>query len=298
MAVRERLRRFWRTISGGPVAYVAVVVLALVVGYALFYYVGPGRPYVGVIRLPYVEIGGGSTVQMLEMLRFAERDNRIKAVAIDITSPGGPTADSEDLYNNVLRLRESKPVVFSVGWIAASGGYFMASAGDYIYARPSSMVGNVGAVLFAPGPLPADEDLIATGPFKLTGGTRRQYVSLLEIVKDAFVRSVYAQRGDRLKLAPDELADGRIYVGIEAVRLGLVDGLGSTNDAIEQAARLAGIRNYGTIDIVEEVRKTSGVFYFTAPSPAPPQATGGAVKPTAPESRYHRFYYLYVEPTK
>lgn len=301
MTVQDKLRTLRRIIPQGPLAYGAAVILGILAAALVFYYVAPGRPYVGVVRLPYFEVGANTAAQIDDILKFAERDRRIKALAIEITSPGGSAAASEQLYQNILRVRQTKPVVFSIGWIAASGGYMMASAGDYIYAGPSSFVGNVGVIIFLPGSPPPDEEIVSTGPFKLTGGSRQQYVSMLEVLKDAFVRIVFAQRGDRLKLKPEELADGRIYLGIDAARLGVVDALGTTDDAVAKAAELAGLRNYGTVDVIEEYRKSLGGAYFSIPKPSPPLAAASANAQPAPpgdESRYHRFYYLYVEPTK
>ncbi len=301
MAVRDRLRIFGRTMTRGPVAYGVAAVLGVIVAALVFYYVAPGRPYVGIVRLPYFEIDDYSTAQIEDVLRFAEKDRRIKALAIEITSPGGSAAASEQLYRDILRIRESRPVVFSVGWIAASGGYMMASAGDYIYAGPSSFVGNVGVIITLPGTPSPDEQIVATGPFKLTGGTREQYVSMMEVLKNAFVRIVFAQRGDRLKLKPEELADGRIHLGIDAARVGIVDALGTPNDAVAKAAELAGLHNYGTIDVVREYSKSLGQTYFSFSRPSPPQAAASASAAPAPpgdQSRYHRFYYLYIEPAK
>ncbi len=301
MPVRDRLRVIWRRIAPGPVAYGVAAVLGVIAAALIFYYVAPGRPYVGLVRLPYFEIDDSSTAQIEDVLRFAERDRRIKALAIEITSPGGSAAASEQLYQDILRIRESRPVVFSIGWIAASGGYMMASAGDYVYAGPSSFVGNVGVIITLPGEPSPDEQIVATGPFKLTGGTREQYVSMLEVLKDAFVRIVYTQRGDRLKLTPEELADGRIHLGIDAARVGVVDALGTPEDAVAKAAELAGLRNYGTVDVIDEYTKSRGLTYFSLTNASPPQARASASAAPAPPgdpTRYHRFYYLYVEPTK
>ncbi|MBI2867089.1 MAG: S49 family peptidase [Chloroflexi bacterium] len=297
------MRILGRSIAQGPVAYGAAVVLGIIAAALVFYYVAPGRPYVGIVRLPYFEIDDYSTAQIEDVLRFAERDRRIKALAIEITSPGGSAAASEQLYQDILRIRESGPVVISVGWIAASGGYMMASAGDYIYAGPSSFVGNVGVIIALPGEPSPDEQIVATGPFKLTGGTREQYVSMLEVLKNAFVRIVYTQRGDRLKLTPEELADGRIHLGIDAARLGIVDALGTPDDAVVKAAELAGLRNYGRVDVIQEYSKSRGQTYFSLSRPPHPQtaasaSVGATTAPLGEQSRYHRFYYLYVEPTK
>ncbi|MDP2953830.1 MAG: S49 family peptidase [Chloroflexota bacterium] len=267
----------------GPVTLVGLLILGLALGYGLFLGLG-GEPQVAVIRIPFTEIREDTAGSMLQMLRYARDDPSIKAVVIDLNSPGGAATDSEDLFINILHLREKKPVVVSVTSMAASGGYMMAIASDYIYVKGSSFIGNVGVIMFLPGKAGAEEDIIPTGPSKRVGATPRTYIALLEMLKESFVKMVVSQRGDRLKISPQELAEGRIYIGIEAVRLGIADAIGTQEDAVRKAASLAGLRNYRIRDINQALRD-KGVYLILGSSQVSPEA----------KTRY-RLEYLYVEP--
>lgn len=265
--------------------YVFLVLLGLGIGYGLFVAFG-GRPNVGVISIPYAELYDSTAADIEKMLVYAQNERSIKAVVVSLTSPGGGGSESESLFRSVLRLKQEKPVVISIGWIAASGGYMMSAPANYVYAKGSSFVGNVGAIMWIPKRQPVpEEEIVATGPFKLTGGSGRSYLNMLEVFKDAFVRMVVSQRGPRLRMSPRELAEGRLFSGIEAVRYGLVDDLGTEIDAIKKAAQLAGLRSYGIVNVNEAARSQGlGSFYFSSSRPDPRQ------------SRYHRIDYLYLEP--
>ena len=107
------------------------------------------------------------------MLRYARDDGNIKAVVLLIDSPGGEVSVIEQIYLDMLRLRQQKPIVASIGAIGASGGYYIAVASNFIYAQPTSQLGNVGAWTSLPSPERLDEDTLATGLFKATGSSRR-----------------------------------------------------------------------------------------------------------------------------
>ena len=107
--------------------------------------------------------------------------------------------------------------------LVASGGYMMSLGANYTFAKPSSFVGNIGVILSPVPPLvPSrlNERDAFTGPFKLNGGSRRDFIRMTDQLKQAFGLLVRAQRGDRLHISQEELLSGRIYSGIESVRLG------------------------------------------------------------------------------
>lgn len=230
--------------------------LGIVLGYFVFFNVFPGKPKIGVIDIPFTVITDDSAFEISAFLDYAGRTKSIKAVVIRLNSPGGGAAASEQVFLETSKLREKKPVVIIMDSIVASGAYMMSMGADYTYAKPTSLVGSVGVILSFPGPLIPDlpdERIVVTGPFKLGGGTRRHWIELLEQVKQSFAQMVITQRGDKLLLSPEELTSGRIYPGVEAVRLGLVDGIGSDTKAIEKAASLAGIHRYELVDVNIEV---------------------------------------------
>ena len=225
------------------------VVLPLLAGYLLSLVLVP-RPRVAVVTLRE-EIWSGSAQAVSAMLQRAQGDDSIRAVVLDIDSPGGGAASSEDLYLQVLDVREHKPVVASITSMGASGAYYLAVAADLIYAKSSSDVGNVGVVSALPPDSFVDEDLMFTGPFKLFGSPRDSSMRRMDMLKQSFLAAVAAQRADRLRIDRATLSRGELYSGITALRLGLIDELGSTADAVARAAEMARIARYDTVDLAE-----------------------------------------------
>jgi len=162
----------------------------------------------------------------------------------------------------MLRLGHHKPVVVSVGTSAASGGYYIAVPADFIYAEPTSIVGSVGAWMSLPSPEEIDEGVLTSGPFKATGGSRRKAFGTLETFRQQFVAAVMSHRGERLRLSEVEVSRAEIYTGVEGLKYGLIDGIGTSTDAVEKAASLAGIRNYSVIDINEELGMFQSFLLF------------------------------------
>ncbi len=229
------------------VAYTLLALAALVLAGWLLLHPYKG-PQVGVITLSGI-INGDSAAEVTALLRRAEETPSIRAVVLLVESPGGSASASEELYLSMLRFRERKPVVTSVGGIAASGGYYVASATDYIYAKPTSFVGSIGAWTYLPAREAVGEDILPTGPFKAIGGSQRRAAQQLEMVKEGFLDAVFAQRSGLLKLSKEELSQAELYMGIEGLSLGLVDALGPTTAAVEKAAELAGISRYQVVDL-------------------------------------------------
>ena len=224
------------------------VVLALILG-GLISVVAIPRPNIATITISGPILNQAYTDDILDMLQYARDNNSIKAVVLRIDSPGGGASATEQIYLDVLRLRQQKPVVASIGTIAASGGYYVAVASNFIYAEPTSLIGSIGAWVSLPQPEELEEDVGTTGPFKATGGSRRKVIGHLEMVRQGFVDAVISQRGDRLRLSEEELSQGEIHVGIESLRYGLIDEIGTRTAAIERAASLAGLRNYGLVEL-------------------------------------------------
>jgi protease-4 len=270
------------------------LVTYVVIGLVLGYYVSNilvSQPVVGVVRISGAiqdESGFGRVVtadDVIAMLRYAGDSSEIKAVVLDINSPGGLASASEEVYMDILRLRQKKPVVASIGSIGASGAYYIAVAADHIYASPTSIVGSIGVVTRLPSPASVDERTLTSGPFKETGGTKREWVYQSQLVAKAFQQAVANQRGDKLKMTEEELRSARIYLGTVGLEKGLIDEIGSISDAIDKAAEIAKIRNYRVIDINKELNltKTSSVFFVNKSEVM--QETN-----TAPVN-----YYLYLE---
>ncbi len=224
------------------------VLLGLILGALISIPVIP-KPNIATITISGTILDQAYTDDILDILRYARGNDNIKAVVLQIDSPGGGVSAVEQIYLDVLRLRRQKPVVVSVGTIAASGGYYIAVASNFIYAEPTSQLGSIGAWVSLPTPEELEEDIATSGPLKATGGSRRKIVGVLEMVRQEFVEAVMSQRGDRLKLSEEELSRAEIYVGVEGRRYGLIDDIGTSSAAIEKAASLAGIRNYGVVEL-------------------------------------------------
>ena len=231
----------------GPTA----VILGLAIGAVVFFFVAPGKPAIGVINIPFTVIDESSAYVIGHHLDYALQDDSIKGVVIALSSPGGGASSSERLYFHTRRLREEKPVVIVMNGMVASGGFMMAMAGNYVYAQPSSLVGNVGVVGISGGPLPPilPEVITTTGPHKLTGGSKQHWVALIDLIKDRFAKMVVNERGDRLRITEAQLLEGNLYAGQDAVSLGRVDAIGVTGDGVEKAAELAEIERYGIVDV-------------------------------------------------
>jgi protease-4 len=267
-----------------------VVVLPLALGYGLSLYFFP-KPQVAVIRLEG-DIWGSYTAYLSDALEEVRTDRAVRAVVLDIVSPGGEVTASEELYYDVLKLRESKPVVASVGEMAASGAYYVAAATDLIYAKPASSVGNIGVISFLPSDEQLDEEMITTGPFKLSGGPQVDYIRQIELLKETFLAAILAQRQDRLQVGPDVLSRGEIYLGMQARQMGLVDRVGSQGDAIEAAAQLAKLRRYEVRDRSPQLPEELELLFYRFEG----VVTAASVA-ALPEELPPGFYYRYVAPS-
>ena len=238
--------------------------LCLVVGLGLAEIYSP-EPVIGVIRFEDA-LTIESAAEVIELIEAARQDHRVAGVALEILSPGGMATSSENVFYALLNLREVKPVVVAVDGLAVSGGYYMAVAANRIYAPSSSYVGNVGTR----GPRPSDPAIspeeLSSGPFKLTGGNRFDRIQQLDIVKNAFVGNVVYQRSNAemnpLQIDAEAVAEARIYLGSEAVAVGLIDGEGGISDAIAAAAEMAGVNRYQAVDL-------PGYFGINEELPAP-----------------------------
>jgi len=259
------------------------VLLSLILGLAIAIPVIP-KPNIATITISGTILGQAYVDDILDMLQRARDDDNIKAVVLRIDSPGGGASAIEQIYLDVLRLGQQKPVVASIGTIAASGGYYVAVASNFIYAEPTSQLGSIGAWVSLPSPEELDEDVGTTGPFKETGRSRRKALGVLEMVRQEFVEAVMSQRGERLLLSDEELSQAQIYVGVESLRYGLIDDIGTRTAAIEKAASLAGLRNY---EVVELYIGTTIIIWFFGSSDLE------ALK--SQTSTFPIYYYLYFE---
>lgn len=185
---------------------------------------------------------------------FRENDS-VKAVVLRVNSPGGAVAPSQEIYAELLRLAQEKPLIVSFGTVAASGGYYIAMAGERIFANPGTITGSIGVVMSFPdyqelmGKVGIKTVVIKSGSFKdvgsamrdMTDAERQLLSDMLFDVHSQFVEVVSKGRN----LAMDDLlpyVDGRIFTGRQALEIGLVDEMGGFNDAVAYAADRAGLK--------------------------------------------------------
>lgn len=209
--------------------------------------------------------------EVIEQLEKHRTNPTVKAIVLRINSPGGGVAPSQEIYEEILKTRQTnkKPIVTSMGSVAASGGYYIASATDLIMANPGTITGSIGVLLQVPNisglmqKIGVKSVVVKSGQHKdlasptreMTEAERQILQSMLDDVHSQFIDVVAKGRQlDREKVAA--LADGRIFSGREAQSIGLVDQLGNLQDAIERAGALAGI--HGKPTVIEERKK--GLF--------------------------------------
>lgn len=235
------------------VLFAILIVLAVIAGYYLAKALIP-TPKIGVINLD-TQVTDILADVMAREINYARNADDIKAVVLVINSPGGGAAAGHDIYYQVRKLRETKPVVASMDTLAASAAYQIGVGANEIYAKPASIIGNVGVIMGQPSPETLSDRFITTGPFKATGGSATSWLQMLDLLHADFRDSVVAERSkapNPLKLSPDEVATGEIWVGVEAKEYGLIDELGSRLDAIQRAAELANLKNYQVVDLRDE----------------------------------------------
>jgi len=190
----------------------------------------------------------------IEKLAKFSKDSSVKAVVLRIESPGGGVSPSQELYQEIRRTAAMKPVVASMGSVAASGGYYIAAAAEKIYANPGTITGSIGVIfqftnfeeLFKK--IGFRLEIVKSGAYKDVGNPSRQMTpeeraylqEMIDNVHQQFVRDVAQGRHISVERV-SQVADGRIFTGERAKELGLVDELGNLKDAISAAAEMAAI---------------------------------------------------------
>lgn len=210
------------------------------------------RPVIGIIEIRD-EIDNKMAIRVLNEIDYARSHPEVKAVVLIIDSPGGTINDTELIYMELLKLRETKPVVTMVEGLSASGSFYLSVGTDYIVSNPSARIGNVGVIGTLPSSPMVLEETISTGPYKLFGNQRESYTRYIELIKESFYQVVENGRGENLELSKEEILRGELYPASEAVKDGLIDEVASQSRAFEIAAQLAYITHYSTINLTKAV---------------------------------------------
>lgn len=273
-------RRWWILLACSIGCLPWLLLLALVIVAVVSHYTGEesSEEHVALIRVSGPITGGSSgsdfwgevragSEDIVDQLERARKNPHARAIVIRIDSPGGSGAGSEEIYNQIMRVRKrGKPVYTSMADIAASGGYYIASACHKIYADANTVTGSIG-VIFSVADMSElfrkigyRPEVVKSGKFKdigsparpLTSEERKLIQDMIDEMYETFLRSVAKGRGlDAEQIRP--LADGRMFTGSQALRLKLVDRIGGLRDTVKAAAEAGGIK--GEPKVVEYERK-------------------------------------------
>jgi protease-4 len=196
--------------------------------------------------------GGVYSEEITNYIHHADADPSVKAIVVRINSPGGAVVASDEIYSELHKV--DKPVIVSMGDVAASGGYYIACAADHIFANPATLTGSIGVYSQVPNAeelmekLGVEVVIIRSGPSKAAGNLFEKMgdedvavlQTMVDEIYDVFV-NIVAEGRDMPVEQVRELADGRGYTGQQALELGLVDEMGNLPEAIDYAAQAGGI---------------------------------------------------------
>jgi protease-4 len=253
---------------------VGVIVVLLIIFFSALYLIGrsPGTSsrFAFGDRIAIVEIRGviAQSSGVIDEIHQYLEDDGVKAIILRIDSPGGGVGPSQEIHREVLKVKEKKKIVTSMGSVAASGGYYIACASDLIVANPGTITGSIGVLMEFTNieelfkkigikgvVLKSGEHKDIGSPFReMTPEEKRIMQEVIDNVHQQFVKAVAEGRKlDRSKVT--QIADGRILTGEQAKELGLVDQIGNLDDAIDATAKLVGIE--GKPDILYPKKKFS-----------------------------------------
>jgi len=196
-----------------------------------------------------------SSKKIIQDIKTFQEDDGIKAIVLRIDSPGGGIGPSQEIYREILKIRKEKSIITSMGSVAASGGYYIASATQGIVANPGTITGSIGVIMEYTNLMEIAKKIgispvvIKSGEFKDMGSPLRElkasekkiFQSLVDELHLQFVTDAATARGIDIETMAT-LADGRVYTGQKALKLKLIDRLGNLDDAVQWAGELANIK--------------------------------------------------------
>jgi len=224
-------------------------------------------------KVGIIEIEGMITdaIPFIQDLNYFYKNDQVKAILVRINSPGGGVAPSQEIYREIKKSKNEKPIIVSMGTVAASGGYYIASAANGIVANTGTITGSIGVIMGFTNfealfkKIGLKTSVIKSGELKDMGSPTRPMTPEEEQFLQSFVKEIHEQfildvsQGRDMPI--DEIrsiADGRILTGEQAKKLGLVDRIGNYNDAVQWAGRLGGIQ--GEISIMYPPKPPLGII--------------------------------------
>jgi len=211
---------------------------------------------------------------IIDQLHKFKKHRKVKAIVIRIDSPGGGVGPSQEIYEEIKKIKKVKKVVSSIGSIGASGGYYVACATDKIVANPGAITGSIGVIVKYANFKELMEKIglkgivIKSGKYKdimsplrdITADEKNLLQNVIDDIHSQFV-SVVAEERHLEKAEVEAIADGRIFTGVQAKELGLIDELGNFRDAVNMAAKMVGIE--GEPELIYPEKKFSFFDYFS-----------------------------------
>jgi protease-4 len=215
-------------------------------------FMGKGGERVGVVEIEGVISDSRQTME--DIIRFKE-DPTIKGVIVRINSPGGAVGPTQEIYREVMKLKGKKKVFVSMGSVCASGGYYIAAAGEKVYANPSTITGSIGVIMQSmileellkkigvkSNTIKAGDLKDAGTPFREMKPEERAYLDgIVKNIHEQFIKDVAAGRKMEFEKVKS-LADGRIYTGLQAKEFGLVDNIGNFYDTVDDFKKALNIK--------------------------------------------------------
>jgi len=219
------------------------------------------------------EISGGEgddntigSERISKALRKVRLDNKVKAVVLRVNSPGGSSLASDVIWREVMLTKKVKPIIVSMGDLAASGGYYISCAADSIIAQPNTITGSIGIFAILPNmqklfndKLGVTFDGVKTGKYADLGDISRPLTPDEKLILQNNVNRGYedftkavAEGRHKTQAYINSIGQGRVWTGEQALKNGLVDRLGNINDAIASAAKKANIKNYSLVAYPEQ----------------------------------------------
>jgi protease-4 len=267
---------------------------------------GSGTHRIAVIYAAGDIIGGGSTENgfiasetMRDLINKARNDNNVKAIVFRVNSPGGSALASEVIWREIMLAKKQKPVVVSMGDYAASGGYYIACAGDSIYTDASTLTGSIGVFSIIPNmknffrnKLGVTFDGVKTGQYadmmtsdRPLTDTEKRMITNQTILTYATFKKRVAEGRKKDTAYVESIAQGRVWTGKKAVEIGLADKVGTLNDAIACAARMAKLKEWR----LKEYPEQKSLFQQLFGTDSKKEVKQQAIKEEIGEEQYKTF---------
>ncbi len=312
---RVTRQRRWPWIVGGLVLVLLMVCGTCMGGLPLLWYsvlsAGGSGDAVAIIRVEG-SIGESSTLspfgggvyseEIINYIHRADQDPSVKAIVVRINSPGGAVVASDEIHSELRKV--DKPVIASMGDVAASGGYYIACAADRIFANPATLTGSIGVYSQIPNAeelmkkLGVEVVIIRGGSSKAAGNPFEKMSeedmaiiqAMVDEIHEMFINLVAEERDMPVEKVR-ELADGRGYTGQQALELGLIDELGNLPEAIEYAAQAGGITGEPRIIDYQATPSLWALLSSALTQPRPSVSLEELLRLSTPV-----FLYAYIEP--